>query len=1351
MNGAFIRAEYCTNPSSFASMQPHYLTTIEERPENVGPLSLDGDNAATANGLPSTVKTPRAAPRCLRRGLVKTGLVSQIVQAIRGNQEQDSRYSSSATSLSTLESTTTTTTTTTTVDGRDESANASAAAQARLVRTLICIFETGAVDRVGPLKLYHAQTYKRELSRISARNLGQVLRKTRRFNQLLNAPRRHSLDSQAMLESLNAAAPNAHPSCGHRQDNLLDSAVGMYDGSLSPPGSLPHRTPVRLRRKSSFLRAVTGNSQAYDNEQEQQQVATPIVHVTRPTSMLYSNGDQPSTDPAIVLPLSVSQTCLQQPKPVAVVSRRLVQSDVVLPKVPYTNGDRQGGLPATVSTSGDGGPFPVETAERRDQVDAGSRFVRRRNGRREKHITRFINLYNSSQGRLGEAQDDSCSLSPSCSSSLSDSSIPKAAVGLPPPSAPSAVAFVTAPSDTIYREGILYHKQPSNSGGGGSRSSHDRSWQLYWAFLIDHTLHLCPEKSMLAVSPTSVTAQKFVNFVREKATLSIDVRSCIADIAYNQLKRKSVFRCITVKQSEHLFQAVDDKDMIDWIEALQSCAKGAEQETVSPSSLALIIKRYERQSHCSSSSSVSPSVKAKKSGQSPLSTKSPLKPMAEQEQTSEVSLPPLPPPSSSQTSSQQVHHSEATLKRVRKWCKTKRFPATTAPSAAPTAITAICQLSKDEQSRPGSAVFGLQLEDCLTTGETDYVPLIVQLCVKVVEAYGLDTVGVYRIPGNTAAVNTLSASLDQGFEFVEFDDIRWRDVNVVSSLLKAFFRKLPDPLLTSNLYRHFIEANRIESHEIRLKTLRDLVRRLPKHNYETLRYLMRHLNRVVAHSVINKMEAKNLALMFGPSLVRPSGENMVAMVTHMSDQCKLVESLIVYCDWIFGEETAVEQQRVDRSSAEVGQLLDFIGNSERDLKEAKENIVRNLVNVRAIRNEHPSPRSALSVSPPCDERNIDEEIARAYRLDILNEGSISGAAVEATDEERRSQLALPPSTRELIQAAEDYKRSREEQIYTARRIFIAGGAPTESIDNKINVLAQHCRHLNINNADSLDVLSPETREKIKQFQRGHPLCSSGRGPLNFPQSSTAAPQRTDDIGLLESGGNGLLSPSDHCPLRISNSCDSLDEAHFAGGGSRSPASKSCDFPACSAILKESLAEVDDGKQQRSLLNRGRLRHVKPEFSFFRRMVTTSGDCPTASQMEEEDEQESRRAEGSSSKEKAHHHYQRRPYTIGNLLKFSRKAAAPAVPQERRRDLRRHTLGSMETEHFKSDRQLRRQMLTDRESANDNGRRQRWPSSGDEPVQMWLKGSPLRRSNPDVTSPTMPPAPPMGDRPLWVHS
>lgn len=50
------------------------------------------------------------------------------------------------------------------------------------------------------------------------------------------------------------------------------------------------------------------------------------------------------------------------------------------------------------------------------------------------------------------------------------------------------------------------------------------------------------------------------------------------------------------------------------------------------------------------------------------------------------------------------------------------------------------------------------------------------------------------------------------------------------------------------------------------------------------------------------MEPRNLAIMFGPTLVRTSEDDMTNMVNHMPDQCKIVENLIQQYDWFFTEE-----------------------------------------------------------------------------------------------------------------------------------------------------------------------------------------------------------------------------------------------------------------------------------------------------------------------------------------------------------------------------------------------------------------------------------------------------------------
>ena len=40
--------------------------------------------------------------------------------------------------------------------------------------------------------------------------------------------------------------------------------------------------------------------------------------------------------------------------------------------------------------------------------------------------------------------------------------------------------------------------------------------------------------------------------------------------------------------------------------------------------------------------------------------------------------------------------------------------------------------------------------------------------------------------------------------FHKLEDPKWNDVNVVTSLLKSFFRKLPDPIFTTEVYLRYI-------------------------------------------------------------------------------------------------------------------------------------------------------------------------------------------------------------------------------------------------------------------------------------------------------------------------------------------------------------------------------------------------------------------------------------------------------------------------------------------------------------------------------------------------------------------
>ena len=61
----------------------------------------------------------------------------------------------------------------------------------------------------------------------------------------------------------------------------------------------------------------------------------------------------------------------------------------------------------------------------------------------------------------------------------------------------------------------------------------------------------------------------------------------------------------------------------------------------------------------------------------------------------------------------------------------------------------------------GYMITGVPLEDCPMCPDLECVPLLVRTCCKMVEDKGLDIVGIYRVPGNSAAVNALTEQVLQ--------------------------------------------------------------------------------------------------------------------------------------------------------------------------------------------------------------------------------------------------------------------------------------------------------------------------------------------------------------------------------------------------------------------------------------------------------------------------------------------------------------------------------------------------------------------------------------------------------------
>uniref|UniRef100_A0A8C4Q8A4 Rho-GAP domain-containing protein n=1 Tax=Eptatretus burgeri TaxID=7764 RepID=A0A8C4Q8A4_EPTBU len=189
-------------------------------------------------------------------------------------------------------------------------------------------------------------------------------------------------------------------------------------------------------------------------------------------------------------------------------------------------------------------------------------------------------------------------------------------------------------------------------------------------------------------------------------------------------------------------------------------------------------------------------------------------------------------------------------------------------------------------------VFGVRLEECASTSKHKWVPQVVEACCEMIERYGLSSRGIFRVPGRLSAVSAMQEELNRSAGEPDTTDERWQDPNVVSSLLKSFFQKLPDPLFTEAKYKAIIEANQKKHFGTKLKCLKQLIHELPPHHHHTLCFLANHLHTVASNAELNKMDAHNLAIVFGQTLLRPPSTSLSKLMEHVTDRNVIVEMII---------------------------------------------------------------------------------------------------------------------------------------------------------------------------------------------------------------------------------------------------------------------------------------------------------------------------------------------------------------------------------------------------------------------------------------------------------------------------
>ncbi|XP_038133461.1 rho GTPase-activating protein 31 [Cyprinodon tularosa] len=175
--------------------------------------------------------------------------------------------------------------------------------------------------------------------------------------------------------------------------------------------------------------------------------------------------------------------------------------------------------------------------------------------------------------------------------------------------------------------------------------------------------------------------------------------------------------------------------------------------------------------------------------------------------------------------------------------------------------------NKQKTKKKGSEnVFGCDLTEHLQGSGQD-VPQVLQKCAEFIEKHGIVD-GIYRLSGVTSNIQRLRQEFCSEACPDLTKEVYLQDIHCVGSLCKLYFRELPNPLLTYELYSKFTEAVSLHRDQDRILHIQTVIQELPTAHFRTLEYLSKHLARLAAFSAQTNMHTRNLALVWAPNLLR---------------------------------------------------------------------------------------------------------------------------------------------------------------------------------------------------------------------------------------------------------------------------------------------------------------------------------------------------------------------------------------------------------------------------------------------------------------------------------------------------
>ncbi|KAK9293176.1 hypothetical protein L1049_021165 [Liquidambar formosana] len=177
--------------------------------------------------------------------------------------------------------------------------------------------------------------------------------------------------------------------------------------------------------------------------------------------------------------------------------------------------------------------------------------------------------------------------------------------------------------------------------------------------------------------------------------------------------------------------------------------------------------------------------------------------------------------------------------------------------------TILTDIERWQKGVASTDVFGVPIEVTVQRQQSSrLIPYILVKSADYLILSGLNSPNLFKSEGEKKVIQQLVSLYNQDSNASLPEGVNPLDV---AALAKCYLASLPEPLTTFELY------NEIRGARSSIQAMRNILKRLPNANYMTLEFITALLLRVSQKSLLNKMDARSLAMEMAPVIMWQKG------------------------------------------------------------------------------------------------------------------------------------------------------------------------------------------------------------------------------------------------------------------------------------------------------------------------------------------------------------------------------------------------------------------------------------------------------------------------------------------------